>query len=159
MAILAPKTHEYFMKAALEQAKIALSKEEIPIGAVVTINDKIIARGYNQVQMLNDSSAHAEMIALTAAYSEMGAKYLPNATLYVTIEPCLMCAGATFWSQIGTIVYGAREMKHGFGKHFHQELHHHHPVHPFHPKAQIIGGILELECSTLMQTFFKQKRS
>src|SRR5690606_28069852 len=99
-------TDEYYMKQALAQAQIAFEAGEVPIGAVVVMNDRIISRGYNQTELLNDCTAHAEMIALTSAFNELGAKYLPEATLYVTIEPCLMCCGALYWSKIGRVVYG-----------------------------------------------------
>ena len=107
---------EYFMREALKQAELAFEKDEVPVGAVVVINNKIIARAYNQVELLNDSTAHAEILALTSAYQALGAKYLPEATLYVTLEPCLMCCGAIFWGKIGRIVYGASDEKNGYRK-------------------------------------------
>jgi len=141
----------YFMKQALVQAQNAFEEDEVPIGAVVVINNKIIARGYNQVEKLNDPTAHAEIIALTSAFNYLGAKYLPDATLYVTIEPCLMCAGALYWSKIGRIVYGADDEKNGY-------LHITKQNWPFHPKTELIKGVLQDECAALIKTFFKQKR-
>src|SRR5687767_9815049 len=108
-----PLSDEYFMQHALKEARKAYEDEEVPIGAVVVMQDKIISRGYNQVEKLNDSTAHAEIIALTSAYNFLGSKYLPKATLYVTIEPCFMCAGALYWSKIGRVVYGAGDEKNG----------------------------------------------
>src|SRR5689334_4764842 len=144
-------TDEYFMEMALKQAQLAFENDEVPVGAVVVINNKIIARGYNQVEKLNDPTAHAEMIALTSAFNYLGSKYLPDATLYVTIEPCLMCAGALYWSKIGRIVYGAGDEKNGY-------LHITNQNWPFHPKTELIKGILTEECAELIKTFFKQKR-
>jgi tRNA(adenine34) deaminase len=107
---------EYFMEEALKEANLAFEADEVPVGAVVVVNGKIIARGHNQVELLNDSTAHAEILALTSAYSAMGAKYLPEATLYVTLEPCMMCAGALYWGKISRIVYGAHDEKNGYQK-------------------------------------------
>ena len=104
---------EHYMKQALKEAQKALDADEVPVGAIIVMQDTIIARGYNQVETLNDSTAHAEIIALTSAFNFLGSKYLPEATLYVTIEPCLMCAGALYWSKIGGLVYGAPDPKHG----------------------------------------------
>ena len=115
------------------------------------INNKIIARGHNLVELLNDSTAHAEILALTSAYSSLGAKYLPDATLYVTVEPCLMCCGALYWGKIGRIVYGASDEKNGF-KHITREN------WPFHPKTELVKGIMEDECAQLMRSFFKRRR-
>lgn len=142
---------EYFMQQALAQAQKAFEEDEVPIGAVVVINKKIIARGHNQVERLNDPTAHAEIIALTSAFNYLGSKYLPDATLYVTIEPCLMCAGAMYWSKIGRIVYGASDEKNGY-------LHITKENSPFHPKTELIKGVLQDECAELIKTFFKQKR-
>ncbi len=141
----------YFMQQALKEAVVAFEKEEVPVGAVVVINNKIIARGHNQVELLNDSTAHAEILALTSAYSSLGAKYLPDATLYVTVEPCLMCCGALYWGKIGRIVYGASDEKNGF-KHITREN------WPFHPKTELVKGIMEDECAQLMRSFFKRRR-
>lgn len=139
------------MQQALKQAVIAFEEDEVPVGAVVVINNKIIARGYNQVERLKDATAHAEMIALTSAFSYLGAKYLPDATLYVTLEPCLMCCGALYWSKIGKVVFGASDEKNGFqkttGNHW-----------PFHPKTELVYGVLEEDCSSLLKSFFKKKR-
>ena len=104
---------EHFMKQALREAQRAFDADEVPIGAVIVMNSKIIGRGYNQVEMLKDATAHAEIIALTSAFNYLGAKYLPDATMYVTIEPCAMCCGALYWSKIGKLVYGANDEKHG----------------------------------------------
>lgn len=142
---------EYFMKQALAQAKIAFDEDEVPVGAVVAINEKIIARGYNQVEKLKDPTAHAEIIALTSAFNFLGSKYLPEATIYITVEPCLMCAGALYWSKMGRVVYGAADEKNGY-------LHITRETSPFHPKTEITKGVLKEECAELMKTFFKQKR-
>lgn len=142
---------EYFMKHALKEAQYAFEEDEVPVGAVVVINNKVIARGHNQVERLNDSTAHAEILALTSAYNYLGAKYLPDATLYVTVEPCLMCCGALYWSKIGRIVYGASDEKNGY-KHITQDN------WPFHPKTELVKGILANECAALMKDFFKNKR-
>lgn len=153
-------THNYFMQQALQQAQQAFEEDEVPIGAVVVVNEKIIARGYNQVEKLNDATAHAEIIALTSAFNYLGSKYLPEATLYVTVEPCIMCAGAMYWSKLGRIVYGADDEKNG-------------SLSPLslrrgsdasegdevlHPKTEIIKGVLQQECAQLMKQFFQQKR-
>lgn len=144
-------THEYYMLQALKEAKKAYEDGEIPIGAVVVINDKIIARGHNMTERLNDPTAHAEMIALTSAFSTLGGKYLPEATLYVTVEPCLMCAGAIYWSKLHRIVYGADDEKNGYKRTTGANW-------PFHPKAELIRGVLQEECARLMKDFFKDKR-
>ena len=142
---------EYFMRQALVQAQNAFDDDEVPIGAVVVINNKIIARGYNQVEKLQDPTAHAEIIALTSAFNYLGSKYLIDATLYVTIEPCLMCAGALYWSKIGRIVYGASDEKNGY-------LYITRENNPFHPKTELVKGALQEECAELIKNFFKQKR-
>ena len=144
-------TDEGFMKLAIKEAIKAFDADEVPIGAIVTIKEKIIARAYNQVELLNDSTAHAEILALTSAYNSLGSKYLPDATLYVTIEPCLMCSGALYWSKIGRIVFGAYDEKNGYRKSTGNR-------NPFHPKTIIAGPVLEEECSSLMKEFFKAKR-
>ena len=144
-------TDEYHMMQALKEARIAFEEDEIPIGAVVVIKDKIIARGHNMTERLNDPTAHAEMIALTSAFNALGSKYLPEATLYVTVEPCLMCAGAIYWSKVGRIVYGADDEKNGHKKITGTNW-------PFHPKSEVIKGVLQKECSQLMKDFFKTKR-
>lgn len=143
--------HEYYMQQALRQARIAFDADEVPIGAVIVWDHKIIARGYNQVELLKDPTAHAEMIALTAAFNQLGSKYLMDATLYVTIEPCLMCCGALYWSKVGQVVYGGSDIKNGYKKTTGTQ-------HPFHPKTKIIEGILAEECIQLMKDFFSKKR-
>lgn len=144
-------TDEYFMGQALKQAQLAFDDGEVPIGAVVVINNQIISRGYNQTERLNDPTAHAEMIALTSAFNQLGAKYLPEATLYVTVEPCLMCAGAIYWSKLKRIVWGADDEKNG-----HQRITG--STSPFHPKARIDKNVLAAEAADLMKTFFQLRR-
>jgi len=141
----------YFMKAALEQAQIAFDLGEIPIGAVVVWDQKIIARGHNQTEQLKDPTAHAEMIAITAACNQIGSKYLSEATVYVTVEPCLMCTGALYWSKVKHIVFGASDEKNGYQKHTKE-------LWPFHPKASLTKGIMANECAQLMKDFFSTKR-
>lgn len=141
----------HFMKEALRMAQQAFDAGEVPVGAVVVWNDKIIGRGYNQVEQLADSTAHAEMIAITAACNTIGAKYLSEATLYVTLEPCLMCAGAMYWSKLGRVVFGASDAKNGYKKIAGSQ-------NPFHPKASLSYGIMEQECAQLMKDFFAQRR-
>ena len=145
------KNDEFYMKLAISEAKKAFEKDEVPIGAIVVMQDKIIAKGYNQVELMNDSTAHAEIIALTTAYNYLGSKYLPEATLYVTVEPCLMCSGALYWSKIGKIVFGAYDEKNSYRRVAGNN-------NPFHPKTQIVGGVLEEECSQLMKDFFRGLR-
>jgi tRNA(adenine34) deaminase len=145
-------TDEYFMNQALIQAQNAYEEQEVPVGAVIVINNKIIARGYNQVEKLNDCTAHAEIIALTSAFNFLGSKYLMEGSIYITVEPCLMCAGALYWSKIGRIVYGTADPKNGY-------LHITGEQSPFHPKTSLTKGILQDECSALMKNFFKEKRS
>ena len=144
------KTDEKFMQQALNEAYTAFEKDEVPIGAVIVCQDRIIARGHNLTQTLNDPTAHAEMQAITAACNYLGSKYLTDCTLYVTVEPCAMCAAATHWAQLPRIVYGCKEPKFGYSK-----------LTPscLHPKTQITEGILETECSNLMRDFFSQKRN
>ena len=144
-------TDEYFMQQALKEAVIAYEEGEVPVGAVVVMEGKIIARGHNMTEKLNDPTAHAEMIALTSAFSHIGAKYLPGATLYVTVEPCLMCAGALYWSKLTRIVWGADDEKNGHKRITKDES-------PFHQKAEISTGILKEECARLMKDFFAAKR-
>lgn len=141
----------YFMQQALKEAMAAYEADEVPVGAVVVINNKIISRGHNQVELLNDSTAHAEILALTSAYNYLGAKYLPEATLYVTVEPCLMCCGALYWSKIGRVVFGTKDEKNGY-QHITKEN------WPFHPKTALVTGVLQDECASLMRSFFKSKR-
>ena len=138
------------MRAALDEAQQAFDADEIPIGAVVVCQGRIIGRGHNLTEMLNDVTAHAEMQAITAAANTLGGKYLQDCTLYVTVEPCMMCAGAIGWSQLSRIVYGASDDKRGYSVFTNR--------HPFHPKATITPGVLANECKELMQRFFKSKR-
>ena len=138
----------YFMKKALDEAHIAFEKGEVPVGAIVVLNDQIIARGHNLTEQLNDVTAHAEMQAFTAASNFLGGKYLQNCTLYVTLEPCQMCAGASYWTQIGKIVYGASDIQRGY-----TELN-----TKLHPKTKVVSGVLEEECSQLLKDFFLSKR-
>jgi tRNA(adenine34) deaminase len=140
---------DFFMKEALREAKLALAEDEIPIGAIVVAKGQIIGRGHNLTERLKDVSAHAEMQALTAATNYIGGKYLPDCTLYVTMEPCVMCAGASYWFQVGRIVFGAYDAKLGFGR-LNQKI--------THPKTLITGGILENECGQLVKDFFKSRR-
>ena len=140
---------ESFMQKALAEAQIALQEGEIPIGAVVVCRDRIIARAHNQTETLHDVTAHAEMLAITSASNLLGGKYLPECTLYVTVEPCVMCAGALGWSQMSRIVYGASDEQRGFSRYAPKAL---------HPKATVTAGVLEAECAQLMKDFFKQKR-
>jgi tRNA(adenine34) deaminase len=140
---------DFFMKEALKEARLALAEDEIPIGAIVVCNGQIIGRGHNLTERLNDVSAHAEMQALTAAANYMGGKYLKDCTLYVTLEPCVMCAGASYWFQLSKIVFGAYDTQRGFGR-ISQKI--------THPKTVVTGGIFENECSELVRNFFKKKR-
>lgn len=138
-----------YMQQALIEARKALDEGEIPIGAVVVCRGRIIARGYNLTERLHDVTAHAEMQAITSATEYLGGKYLTDCTIYVTVEPCVMCAGALGWSQISRVVYGAGDEKRGFRRFAPQAL---------HPKCELIGGVLEEECADLMKSFFKEKR-
>ena len=144
-----PFDDTYFMKKALQEAKIAFDKGEVPVGAIIVFKDKIIARAHNLTELLNDVTAHAEMQAFTAAADFIGGKYLKDCTLYVTLEPCQMCAGASYWTQIGKIVYGASEPKLGFSV-LQTKL---------HPKTKVISGVLEEECGFLLKKFFVEKRN
>ncbi|GAA4009886.1 nucleoside deaminase [Hymenobacter fastidiosus] len=139
---------EQYMREALKQARYALAEDEIPIGAVVVMDKQIIARAYNQTEKLRDVTAHAEMLALTAAANFVGNKYLADCTLYVTVEPCVMCAGASFWAQVKRVVYGAAEEKRGFRRH----------GNLLHPRTELVTGLLAAECAALMQQFFARKR-
>ena len=138
----------YFMKLALQEAREALEKDEVPIGCVVVFNDRIISRSHNLTETLNDVTAHAEMQAITSSANFLGGKYLINATMYVTMEPCVMCAGALFWSQISKIVIGARDEQRGF---INKGIR-------LHPKTEIVTDILAEECSQIVKDFFKSKR-
>jgi tRNA(adenine34) deaminase len=144
-------TDEQYMQQALKEAQKAFDIEEVPIGAIIVLNNQIIARAHNQVELLNDSTAHAEILALTTAYNFLGSKYLPEATLYVTIEPCLMCSGALYWSKIGRIVFGAPDDKNSYRRVTAGN-------NPFHPKTEIAGPVLEEACGQLMKDFFKSRR-
>lgn len=141
-------TDEYYMKMALQEAEAALEQDEVPIGCVVVSNNRIIARAHNLTETLNDVTAHAEMQAITSAANFLGGKYLKDCTLYVTMEPCVMCSGALSWSQISKVVIGARDEQRGFiNKHL-----------SLHPKTEIITGVMENECSAIVKNFFKSKR-
>ncbi len=144
-------TDEQYMQQALNEAKKAFDAGEVPVGAIIVMNSKVIARGHNQVQLLNDSTAHAEILALTTAFNFLGSKYLPEASIYITVEPCLMCCGALFWSKIGKIIYGADDEKNGYRKTAGDK-------NPFHPKTILINGILKEEGARLMKDFFKTRR-
>ncbi|MBU2927924.1 nucleoside deaminase [Winogradskyella psychrotolerans] len=144
-----PFDDTYFMKRALQEAEVAFEKGEIPVGAVVVVEDRIIARTHNLTELLNDVTAHAEMQAITSAANFLGGKYLNKCTLYVTLEPCQMCAGALYWSQISKIVYGASDEQRGFRTMGTQ----------LHPKTEVVGGILAEEASALMKRFFIEKRN
>lgn len=141
-------TDEFFMKMAFQEAKQAFEEGEIPVGAVIVCNNRLIAKAHNQTERLNDVTAHAEMLAFTAASEALGGKYLTDCTLYVTLEPCVMCAGAAFWTQISRIVFGAYDSKRGFSKH----------GNLLHPKTQVVGGVLETESALLIKSFFSAKR-
>ena len=140
---------ESFMREALKEARLALDEKEVPIGAVIVCDNRIIARAHNLTERLNDVTAHAEMQAFTAAANFLGGKYLTDCTLYVTIEPCPMCAGASFWTQVGRVVYGARDEKRGYSLL---------GVPVMHPKTEVASGVLAQECATLMSDFFRKKR-
>ena len=140
---------EYFMNEALKEAQWALEKDEVPIGAVVVIENRIIARAHNLTETLNDVTAHAEMQAFTAASDYLGGKYLNECTLYVTFEPCVMCAGAAFWTQLGKLVYGAEDKKRGYGLI---------PERLLHPKTEVVTGILSARSMILLKEFFRMKR-
>ena len=141
---------EFFMRQAIREAELAFSVDEIPVGAVITCGDRIVGKGHNLTERLNDVTAHAEIQAITAAAENIGGKYLRDCTLYVTMEPCVMCAGALAWSQIGRIVFGAFDEKAGYRRIGNRIL---------HPKTQVTGGVLEAECADLMIAFFKKKRA
>ncbi len=142
---------DQYMQKALIEAQRAFLEGEVPVGAILVMNERIIGRGYNQVEKLTDSTAHAEIIALTAAFNFLNSKYLPEAVLYVTIQPCLMCSGALYWSKIGRVVYGADDDKNGYKRVAGENS-------PFHPKTLVTGGVLKEECAQLMKDFFKARR-
>lgn len=139
----------FFMQSALAEARLAAEEGEVPIGAVVVCGGRIVGKGHNRVEALDDATAHAEMQALTAAMNSLGGKYLPECTLYVTVEPCVMCAGAIAWSQVGRVVYGAADPKKGYSTY---------SDHIFHPKTTVTSGFMEEECRALMEEFFKKLR-
>jgi tRNA(adenine34) deaminase len=146
----APAPDEFFMNEALKEAQLALEQDEVPIGAVVVCNGMVIGRGHNLTERLNDVTAHAEMQAFTAAANYLGGKYLADCTLYVTMEPCVMCAGASYWTQISRIVFGAHDPQRGFTR-LNQRI--------THPKTEVVGGIRENDCSSLVKDFFIRKRA
>ncbi len=141
-------TDEYFMRIAFNEAITAFERDEIPVGAVIVCNNKIIAKAHNLTETLTDVTAHAEMQAITSAANYLGGKYLQDCTLYVTLEPCVMCGGALYWSQISKVVYGASDEKRGFKA----------KIGELHPKTEIVSGIMEDECGLLMKDFFQRKR-
>lgn len=146
--MILPFDDNYFMKKAYQEAEIAFEKGEVPVGAVIVLNNQIIARTHNLTETLNDVTAHAEMQAFTAATNFLGGKYLKECVLYVTLEPCQMCAGASYWSQIGKIVYGASEPRRGYS----------YLGTKLHPKTTVVSGVLKNECALLLKRFFAQKR-
>lgn len=141
---------EHFMRQALKEAEQAFKVDEVPVGVVIVCNERIIARGHNLTERLNDVTAHAEMQSITAAAEHLGGKYLKDCTLYVTLEPCVMCAGAMHWAQLGRVVFGAFDEKAGYRRIGGSLL---------HPKTQVTGGVLEAECADLLKAFFKRKRA
>jgi tRNA(adenine34) deaminase len=146
--MITPFTNEYFMQKALQEAEAAFDKGEVPVGAIIVVDNKIIARSHNLTELLQDVTAHAEMQTITAAANYIGGKYLINCTLFVTLEPCQMCAGALYWSQISKIVFGASDEKRGYKKMGTQ----------LHPKTEVVSGVLAHECADLLKRFFAQKR-
>ena len=144
-----PFNDNYFMKQALKEAKKALENNEVPVGCIIVCSNQIIARAHNFTERLHDPTAHAEMQAFTSAADYLGSKYLNECVLYVTLEPCIMCAGASYWSQIKKIVYGAKDIKRGYSQFFENIL---------HPQTEVTGGIMEIECAKLLTDFFKNKR-
>jgi tRNA(adenine34) deaminase len=142
-------SNDHFMGEAYKQALIAYEENEIPVGAVVVCKNRIVARAYNQTEKLNDATAHAEMLALTSAFNFLGSKYLDGCSLFVTLEPCVMCSGAMYWAQLDHLFYGTRDLKRGF-QNVHQPL--------LHPKTKITGGILEEQCKKLLEEFFRNLR-
>mgnify|MGYP001049787003 CR=1 FL=1 len=146
--MLTPFSDEHFMKEALKEAQRAFERDEVPVGAVVVVNQRVIARAHNLTETLNDVTAHAEMQAITSAADYLGGKYLNECTLYVTLEPCVMCAGALFWSQVKRVVFGAYDKKRGYQSEGAR----------LHPKTELVGGIMADECGSLMTEFFQSKR-
>jgi len=149
MSKMDPFIDEYYMKQALAEARLAAEEGEVPVGAVIVSGDRIIARAHNQTELLNDPTAHAEMLAITSAAGTLGAKYLTDCYLYVTIEPCVMCAGAIAWSQLSTLIYGAKDEKRGYTSFAPNAL---------HPKTKVRYSIMEVECADLMKSFFQNRR-
>ncbi|MDL2221501.1 nucleoside deaminase [Parabacteroides sp. OttesenSCG-928-N08] len=147
--MITPFSDEYFMKQALTEARAAAAEGEVPVGAVIVCNNQIIARAHNQTELLNDATAHAEMLAITAATNVFGSKYLTDCALYVTVEPCIMCAGAIGWTQLQKVVFGAPDEKRGYQRFAPQA---------FHPKTEVISGVMEAECAEEMRRFFKMRR-
>ena len=145
-----PFSDEYFMKQALAEARLAAFEDEVPVGAVIVSGDRIIARAHNQTEKLNDPTAHAEMLAITSATTVLGAKYLTDCRLYVTVEPCVMCAGAIAWAQLAALIYGATDEKRGFTRFAPNAL---------HPETEVLSGIMEADCSALIKAFFQSKRN
>lgn len=143
-------TNEYFMRLALAEAKAAFVLDEVPVGALIVYKNKVIAKAHNRTEQLTDFTAHAEMQAFTSATEFLSHKYLNECIMYVTLEPCVMCAGASFWTRIGKIVFGASDERRGFSRLSENVL---------HPSTEIVGGVMEQECSDLMKTFFKKKRT
>ena len=152
--MLQPRSDEQYMQLALKEAELAYEIDEVPVGAIIVAKNQIIARGHNLTERLHDFTAHAEMQAFTSATEFLGGKYLDQCTLYVTLEPCPMCAGAAFWTRIGRIVFGASDLKRGYQR-LEKQLKHDVVVHP---KTEVIGGVLEAECSELLKRFFATKR-
>lgn len=147
--MITPYDDTYFMRQALQEADIAAEEGEVPVGAVVVCEGKVIARTHNETERLNDVTAHAEMLAITTAMNVLGAKYLKNCTLYVTVEPCIMCAGAIGWAQVSTVIYGTSDEKRGYSKF---------APSAFHPKTVVKKGVMEKECAERMRQFFKSRR-
>jgi len=150
MSSLSIHSDEHYMKEALKQAQMAFEEGEVPVGAVIVCNNQIIARAYNQTERLKDATAHAEMLAITAAENYLGAKYLNECKMYVTLEPCIMCAGATYWSQLGAVIYGARDDRRGFNR-INEAI--------THPKTEISTGVLADACGKMMSDFFSKLRN
>ncbi|MCC6542785.1 MAG: nucleoside deaminase [Flavobacteriales bacterium] len=148
--MITPTSDEHFMRQALKEAELAFKAEEVPVGVVIVWQDRIVARGHNLTERLNDVTAHAEMQSITAAAEHVGGKYLKDCTLFVTLEPCVMCAGAMHWAQLGRVVFGAFDEKAGYRR-FGGAL--------LHPRTQVTGGVLEAECADLLKAFFKRKRA
>lgn len=148
--MIEPYSDEHFMRQALREAEQAFKVDEVPVGAVIVCGDRVIARAHNLTERLNDVTAHAEMQAITAAANDLGGKYLKDCTLYVTLEPCPMCAGALLWAQVGRIVFGAFDEKAGYRRIGARML---------HPRTQVMGGVLDAECADLLQAFFQRKRA